>query len=67
MKTNVQSGLEELAEGLNALMADLEDLRDELQDSLEEREDGEVRSQIQRMDQALRLLAQAADVLDEDA
>ena len=70
MKITIQTGyradLADLAEGLNDLMADLEDIRDEVQDKLEERDSEEMRADIGRMDEALRLLAQAADLLDGD-
>ena len=70
MKITIQTGyladLADLAEGLNDLMADLEDIRDEVQDKLEERDSEEMRADIGRMDEALKLLAQAADLLDGD-
>ena len=70
MKIRIQTGyradMADLAEGLNDLMADLEDIRDEVQDKLEERDSEEMRADIGRMDEALKLLAQAADLLDGD-
>ena len=70
MKITIQTGyladLADLAEGLNDLMADLEDIRDEVQDKLEERDSEEMRADIGRMDEALKLLAQAAGLLDGD-
>lgn len=70
MKITIEIGyhaeLANLAEGLNDLMADLEDIRDEVQDKLEERDNEEMRADIGKMDEALKLLAQAADLLDGD-
>lgn len=70
MKITIQTGyhadLADLAEGLNDLMADLEDIRDEVQDKLDERDNEEMRADIAKMDEALKLLAQAADLLDGD-
>ena len=70
MKINIPTGyradLADLTEELNNLMADLEDIRDEVQDKLEERDSEEMRADIGRMDEALKLLAQAADLLDGD-
>ena len=70
MKITIEIGyhaeLANLAEGLNDLMADLEDIRDEVQDKLEERDNEEMRADIAKMDEALKLLAQAADLLDGD-
>ncbi|MBQ7656638.1 MAG: hypothetical protein IJS41_09050 [Clostridia bacterium] len=68
MKITIQTGyradLADLAEGLNDLMADLEDIRDEVQDQADEQENEVLRADIAKMDQALRLLAEAADLLD---
>ena len=68
MKISVQTGyradLADLAEGLNDLMADLEDIRDEVQDRVDERENAEMLNDIARIDHALRLLSQAADLLE---
>ena len=68
MKISIQTGyradLADLAEGLNDLMADLEDIRDEVQDWVDEHENEEMRRDIARMDQALRLLSEAADLLE---
>ena len=46
-------------------MADLEDIRDEAQEQLDEKEDGAVREDVRRMDEALKKLAEAADLLDQ--
>ena len=71
MKITIQTGyradLADLAEGLNDLMADLEDIRDEVQDRLDEQENAEIRADVAKMDQALRLLSEAADLLDGEA
>lgn len=56
--------LSEAADELNEMMADLEDLRDEAQDCLDQTGDETVGQDVQRMDAALRLLGQAADLLD---
>ncbi len=62
--TGYRADLADLAEGLNDLMADLEDIRDEVQDRADEQENPVLRADIARMDQALRLLSDAADLLD---
>ena len=66
MNDAYRDALAEFAEALDELMADLEDIRDEVQDKLEERDSEEMRADIGRMDEALKLLAQAADLLDGD-
>ena len=59
-----RAGLDDLAEDLNGLMADLEDVREDAQELLEENALDCVRAAIEKMDDALRLLAEAADGLD---
>ena len=58
--------LNRLAEGLNDLLADLEDVRDEAQELLDEKENAAIREDIRKMDEAIRLLSQAADCLEPD-
>ena len=65
IKTGYRGELADLAEGLNELMADLEDVRDEVQDQLDEQDSAEKRADIARMDKALKLLSEAADLLDD--
>ena len=71
MKTNIPTGyradLADLAEGLNDLMADLEDIRDDVQEQADEKENETMRADLARIDQALRLLAEAADLLEGEA
>ncbi|NLD82637.1 MAG: hypothetical protein GX637_00590 [Clostridiales bacterium] len=57
----------DLLDDLNDLMADLEDIRDEAQDCLEQTHDPTAGQDVKRMDEALRLLNQAADLLDINA
>ncbi len=70
MKINIPTGyradLADLTEELNNLMADLEDIRDEVQDRLDEQDNETMRTDIAKIDEALRLLAQAADLLDAE-
>ncbi len=71
MKINIQTGyradLADLAEGLNDLMADLEDIRDDVQEQADEKESVAMRADLARIDQALRLLAEAADLLEGES
>ena len=62
--TGYRAEMADLAEGINDLLADLEDVRDEAQDLLDEKENGEVKADIARMDEVIRLLSQAADLLE---
>ena len=70
MKINIPTGyradLADLTEELNNMMADLEDIRDEVQDRLDEQDNETMRTDIAKIDEALRLLAQAADLLDAE-
>ena len=70
MKINIPTGyradLADHTEELNNLMADLEDIRDEVQDRLDEQDNETMRADIAKIDEALRLLAQAADLLDAE-
>ncbi|MBR3109345.1 MAG: hypothetical protein IKH30_19495 [Clostridia bacterium] len=70
MRITIQTGLHadmsDFVEGLNDLMADLEDIRDDMQDRLDEKESEELRAEIGKVDQALKLLSEAADLLDGD-
>ena len=70
MKINIPTGyradLADLTEELNNLMADLEDIRDEVQDRSDEQDNETMRTDIAKIDEALRLLAQAADLLDAE-
>ncbi|MBR3015607.1 MAG: hypothetical protein IKH57_00740 [Clostridia bacterium] len=65
IETGCRAELAGLAEGLNELMADLEDIRDEVQDQVDEQDSAEKRADIERMDKALKLLSEAADLLDD--
>ena len=71
MKISIPAGyradLADLAEGLNDLMADLEDIRDVVQEQADEKENETMRADLARIDQALRLLAEAADLLEGEA
>ena len=66
VETGYRAGMAELAEGLGDLMADLEDVRDEAQEAREAGEAGAERDAA-RMDEALALLARAADLLEGEA
>ena len=59
------AGLDDLAEDLDDLMADLEDVREDAQDLLEENDAEGLRAAIEKMDEALRLLAEAAEALEQ--
>ena len=48
-------------------LADLEDIRDDVQDRLDEQDNEAMRTDIAKIDEALRLLAQAAELLDGEA
>ena len=65
-ETGYRAGMAELADGLGDLMADLEDVRDEAQEALEAGEAG-AQKDVSRMDEALGLLARAADLLEGEA
>ena len=71
MKISIPAGyradLADLAGGLNDLMADLEDIRDDVQEQADEKENETMRADLARIDQALRLLAEAADLLEGEA
>ncbi len=60
------SDIADLVEALNDLMADLEDIRDDAQDCLEETADPAAARAVQRIDEALRFLSQAADSLEPE-
>ena len=62
-----RKSLTDLVEGLNDLMADLEDIRDDAQDCLEQTDDPSARQDVERIDEALRFLNQAADSLETEA
>ncbi len=64
IKTGYQADLADIAEGLNDLMADLEDIRDEAQEQADDQAKEDILSDIRRIDEAIRLLSQAADLLD---
>ena len=57
----------DLLDDLNDLMADLEDIRDDVQEQADEKENETMRADLARIDQALRLLAEAADLLEGEA
>ena len=69
MKITISGGshaeLDDLTEDLNDLMSDLEDVREDAQELLEENAADCVRAAIEKMDEALRLLAEAADALEQ--
>ena len=64
IETGYRAEVAGMAEELNELMADLEDIRDEVQDQADEEESAEKRADIERMDKALKLLSEAADLLE---
>ncbi len=64
--TGYRADMADLAEGLNDLMADLEDIRDEAQEQLEGKENDTIREDIRRMDEAIKKLSEAADLLEQD-
>ena len=69
MKITISGGsradLDDLAEELNDLMADLEDVREDAQELLEANALDCVGAAIEKMDAAQRLLAEAADGLEQ--
>ena len=62
---NYRADLAAIAEGLDELMADLEDIRDQAQEQLDAGENA-ARGDVRRIDEALRLLADAADLLEPE-
>lgn len=62
-----RKSLQEIAEGLADLMADLEDVRDDAQDCLEETAHPAVRRDVAQIDAALAKLNETADLLEEAA
>ena len=62
-----RADLLDFAEELDDLMADLEDIRDDVQEQADEKENETMRADLARIDQALRLLAEAADLLEGEA
>ena len=64
--TGYRADMADLAEGLNDLMADLEDIRDEAQELLDEKVNDTIREDIRRMDEAIKKLSDAADLLEQD-
>ena len=64
--TGYKADLTDLSASLNDFMADLEDVRDEAQELLDAHDDPAVRQDVRRMDEALKLLSQAADLMDPD-
>ncbi|MBR1586175.1 MAG: hypothetical protein IJ662_11585 [Clostridia bacterium] len=65
MEYMYRQAMKDLASDWNELLADLEDIRDEAQDCLDENGDEAVRRDVRRMDEALRLLIKAVELLDE--
>lgn len=61
-----QKDLNEIARGINDLMADLEDVRDDAADCLAEQADLGVRLDLARMDAALRKLMEVAEALEDE-
>lgn len=61
-----KSALEEILEGIDDLMADLEDIRDEAQELLDENAHPSIKADVEKMDEALRILDQAAECLSKD-
>ena len=59
-----KAALEEILEGIGDLMADLEDIRDEAQELMEDEGQANVKNDVEKMDEALRLLDLAAAALD---
>lgn len=66
ISTGYRADMVDIAEGLNDLMADLEDIRDEAQELLDEIENADIRDDVRKMDEALKKLAEAADLLEQD-
>ena len=64
--TGYRADMADIAEGLNNLMADLEDIRDEAQELLDEKENADIRDDVRKMDEALKKLSEAADLLEQD-
>ncbi len=64
--TGYRADMADIAEGLNDLMADLEDIRDEAQELLEEKENADIWDDVRKMDEALKKLSEAADLLEQD-
>lgn len=64
--TGYRADMADIAEGLNDLMADLEDVRDEAQELLDEKENADIRQDVRKMDEALKKLAEAADLQEQD-
>ena len=64
--TGYRADMADLAEGLNELMADLEDIRDEAQELLDGKENDTIREDIRKMDEAIKKLSEAADLLEQD-
>lgn len=65
-KYDYRDDLKDIAEGFGDLSADLEDIRDEAQDIFDENGDVSVKNEIEKMDQALLLIAQALDKLENE-
>jgi phage-related protein len=69
MKITIPTGdradMADIAEGLGDLMADLENIRDEAQELLDEKENAETAADIRRMDEAIKKLSEAADLLEQ--
>ena len=59
-----RKALAEIAMGMDDLMADLEDIRDEAQELMEDGGQANVKNDVEKMDEALRLLDLAAAALD---
>lgn len=58
--------LDEFAEALEDLMADLEDIRDDALEALEAENDTDISAYIEKIDAAMALLAQAASLLEAE-
>ncbi len=63
-KNDYQADLNELLDGLDDFMSDLECVRDDVQDYLDEHEDADASAAVQRMDDALQKLMEAATILE---
>ena len=62
--TGYRADLAELAEGVGDLMADLEDVREDALEEADAVNSEEARRDLARIDEALRLLSRAADLLE---
>ena len=66
MENEYREAIAAMSEELNAFLADLEDIRDDAQDCAETENDPQAASDVMKLDEVIRLLTHACDLLEEE-